>query len=213
MSRVNQTLIDSMVDDMQPVAPLRANYGWALVAAAAAIGALGVWLTAGLWRGGYRGDAEAIFYAANGMLLVLGAAASASAVVMASPGVGTRHDGPRWGMAMLAVLPLAAVVSALAKGSTGAILNDPYGLECMAHALVASSATAIALTLWLRRGAPVNPRNAGMLAGVAAGALGSAAYGLSCPIDTLEHLAIWHTLPVLIGGVVGRYAIARVLSW
>lgn len=40
-----------------------------------------------------------------------------------------------------------------------------------------------------------------------------AIYGLSCPITGFEHWALWHFLPVLAYGLVGRLALPRLLRW
>jgi hypothetical protein len=184
-----------------------------LVAAAAALTLLAVALFPGLWRGLWEGEASAFFLATNGLLLVLGCAGAVSVLRMASPRVGNHHDGPRWASAMLAVLPFAALVSLAGHEHGADALLDPYGLKCMGAGLLASSLTAAALFLWLRRGAPVAPATAGLYLGIAATALGSAAYGLACPLDGAVHLGVWHVAPVAIGALVGRFAIAPLLRW
>ena len=154
-----------------------------------------------------------MFWVANGLLLILGLASATSVVVMAGPRVGNRHEAPKWALAAVGVLPFAALASAFESGHTHSPLADPYGLECAMYGLAAGVLTAAALVLWLRRGAPVSLHAAGLHVGLAAGALGSVAYGLSCPLDNAMHLGIWHVLPVVVAGVLGRLALPALVRW
>ena len=213
MNRVPNPLIEQMANELEPVRALRFRDGALLVALAVIVTVLGVELFDGIWRGIMSGEASAFFLITNGLLLVLGCASANSVIAMATPQVGNRHDGPRWAIAMAAVLPLAAFVTLLGHDHPVAALQDPYGLGCFVAAMAASVLTAGALVLWLRRGAPVSPRLAGMHIGVAATALGCAAYGLACPIDTVTHLGLWHAAPVLAGAVIGMFALPPLLRW
>lgn len=211
MNRVNSPLIASLVDDLAPVRPLKRGYGIALVAVATATTVVGVALLEGLWMGAARADAP--FFVANLLLLVLGTAAAASVVSMASPRVGNQHEAPRMGVAMAATVPAAAIITALMGDGLSVIARDPYGLTCALASLASAVVVAAALLLWLRRGAPVSLHAAGTHLGIAATALGSAAYGLSCPLDHIGHLGIWHFAPVAVGALVGRLAVPPLLRW
>ncbi len=213
MNRINQDLIDQMAGELQPVRPLKQRDGLLLVALASVAAVLMVDLFEGLWAGLWQGQASAFFMIANGLLLVLGIASATSVVSMASPRVGNRHDAPKWTMAMAAVLPLAALVTLAAQQNRAELPGDPYGLHCTLAALAASLVTAAALLFWLRRGAPISLGTAGLHLGVASGALGSAAYGLACPIDGIVHLGIFHVAPVILVGLIGRLAVPRLLRW
>lgn len=213
MNRINQDLIEQLADELQPVRPLKMRDGLLLVAIAALATVLLVEVLDGLWAGILYGQASPFFMIANGLLLVLGVASATSVVVMASPRVGNRHDAPKWTMAMAGVLPIAALITLAAQQSGAEMLDDPYGVGCTLAALAASSITASALLFWLRRGAPVSLNTAGLHLGVAAGALGSVAYGLACPIDGIVHLGIFHVAPVIIAGMLGRLVVPRVLRW
>jgi len=213
MNRINQDLIEQMASELQPVRPLKMRDGLLLVALAALVTVLLVEVFVGLWAGVLQGQASAFSMIANGLLLVLGIASATSVVTMASPRVGNRHDAPKWTMAMAGVLPVAALITLAAQQSEAELLGGPYGLHCTGAALVASTLTALALLFWLRRGAPVSLNTAGLHLGVAAGALGSAAYGLACPLDGIVHLGIFHVAPVVIAGLVGRFAVPRLLRW
>ncbi len=206
-------LIDDLVADLQPVSPLRARNGAALTALAVGISIAGVAAVKGLWVGSWDGVASEIFFIVNGLLAILGIVCTVGVLAVASPRIGNRHDGPRWGMAMLGVIPITALAHAVSGSGQHPVFGDPYGLSCAWNALVASSLVAATLVWWLRRGAPVSPSEAGLFAGVAAGSFGSLVYGLSCPIDSITHIGIWHVIPVALCGLIGRIAVPPLVRW
>ena len=95
MNRVPNPLIASLAEDLAPVAPLKRRNGWLLALAALAVTVLAVWLYVGLWQTGLAGNAAPIFFVTNGLLLLLGLAAAAAVLSLASPAVGNRPDAPR----------------------------------------------------------------------------------------------------------------------
>lgn len=213
MKRPTDALISELAAELQAVRSLRMRDGLLLVAGAALLTALAVELLAGFWSGIWTGEASSLFVLTNGLLLILGSAGTASVLRMASPRVGNRHEGPRWAALGVAILPLAALLTLLGDEHATETLNTMHGLKCMGSAMAVSSLTACVLFLWLRRGAPVAPNTAGLHLGVASTALGSAAYGLACPLDGAVHLGIWHVLPVLLGATLGRCLVAPLLRW
>lgn len=213
MNRATNSLIDELADDLQPVKSLRLRNGLLMVAGAVAATVLAVTLTAGLWRGVWSGEASTFYVLTNGLLLILGCAATSSVLRMATPRVGNQHEGPRWATLAVAILPVAALLVLLGHDHPTEALGGMYGLKCMGLSMAASSLTALALFLWLRRGAPVAPDTAGLHLGVASTALGSAAYGLACPLDGTIHLGVWHVLPVALGAAIGRYLVTPLLRW
>lgn len=210
MNRSTKALIDQLADDLTPVRPMRQRTGLLLAALAGAVTMAAVALFAGLWSGPLAGAATPFYFITNGLLLLVGLAAASAAVTLANPSVGNRQDAPRWAAAALAILPLTALTMAFASG-TG--LVDPYSLHCLTSGTAASALSFVALSYWLKRGAPVSTGSAGLFAGMAAGAIGSLAYGLSCPIDSVGHLGLWHVLPVAICGALGRIALPRLIRW
>lgn len=213
MNRVPQSLIEELAADLSPVRPMKPGRGIALVGAAALASVVLVALIEGLWRGIATGEASALFFIANGMFGLLGAATALAAIRMASPRVGNHHDGARWALAMAALLPAAAYAVLGLQGGLAEIVHDPYGLGCFLAGAEFGGITFVALIAWLRQGAPVSPPLAGTYAGIAAGALGTFAHGLACPVDTLAHLGSWHVLPVVLGGVIGRIAVPSLVRW
>ena len=214
MTTSTDRLIESLTGQLAPVRALRMRDGLALTFAVLALTVAVVLVWLGLRQELKAGDASALFVIANGLLLLLGLAAAATVVRMGSPQVGNRHEGWKWALAMAGLLPLAALVRLASHWQElPQIVTGRQGPDCLLHALLLSTFTATALILWLRKGAPASPAVAGLLTGIAASALGTFAYGLACPVETIYHLGVWHSLPVVIGAVVGRFGIARVIGW
>lgn len=213
MNGTPNPLIEQLAANLQPVRSIKYRDGLILLGLAMFVTTLALELVNGLWRGAWTGEASAFFVIVNGLLLLLGCASVHSVLKMVSPRVGNSHDGPRWAMAMVVVLPLAAVVTLLGRDAGLASVFDGYSLSCFGRGLLASVLSGGALIFWLRRGAPVLPSTAGLHIGVAATALGSAAYGLACPLDGVVHLGIWHVAPVLVGGLLGRFVLPYLLRW
>ena len=111
MNRVGNSLLDDLAADLSPVQPIRLWQGIALLAVSAMATVAVVELVDGVWRGIAAGRASDIFFIANGMFALVGAAASYAVLRMASPHVGNRHDGARWATAMVVLLPLTAVLT------------------------------------------------------------------------------------------------------
>ncbi len=213
MGHPSKTLIDDLAGDLAPVRPLRIGQGLALVAGAALATVLLVELLKGLWNGILAGEAAPMFFITNGMLGLLGAASSLAVVRMASPRVGNSHDGARWSAGMLALLPVTALLMLGTGGFAISLTRDMYGLGCFLAASASGLVVATALVAWLRRGAPVSLAAAGTYTGIAAGAIGSLAYGLACPVDDIGHLGIWHVAPVVLSGLLGRLVIPSLVRW
>lgn len=213
MNRVSNPLFDQLVGDLEPVQPIRQSQGLALVAVAAIITIVLVAVFGKLQMRMIAGHATPMFFVTNGMLALLGIATSLSVVRMANPQVGSAHDGVRWSAGMVALLPVTAFIMLGSARFLTAVVGDPYGVACLLASSGAGLVTAAALVFWLRRGAPVSLGPASTFSGVAAGAVGSFAYGLTCSIETIGHLGIWHVAPVLLGGIAGRFAIPPLVRW
>lgn len=213
MNRVPNPLIAELAADLEPVRPLKLIHGIVLVTLAAAVTVVAVEAIDGLWRGVFAGRAAPFFFVTNGMLAILGAAASLAVVRMGTPHVGNTHDGARWSFVMLVLLPITAGMILLSQGSFAQVLHDQYGVECFVSGTAFGLITAATLTMWLRRGAPVSINSAGWYTGIASGAIGSVAFGLACPIDTVGHLGIWHVAPVAVSAIIGRLVVPSLVRW
>ncbi len=213
MTRQPSPLIARLAEELEPVRPIRIVHGLALLALAivVTIGLVALWR--GLWTGPAEGEAAAIFFVANGLIGLVGLASARAVVRMAGPRVGARQDGSRWLLAALALLPATALLVGALDGSLAWQVHAPHGPLCFLAGTASGAVVATALVAWLRRGAPVAPNVAGFYTGVAAGALGSFAYGLSCPVDTIGHLGLWHVAPVAVSAALGRVVVPRLVRW
>ncbi len=213
MSR--EDLIAALSQDITPVRRVRPREGAVLIGFATIIVSIASIALTGWWSGLLTGEASGYFLITNGLLLVLGAASTAALVKSALPRVGPRASAPFWGAGMLAILPLGVIINLLSGRGNHAYngLNDPFALHCTAASLGAAALVAIATVLWLRRGAPVSLERAGWLTGLAAGSLGTLAYGITCPLDTFSHVGLWHIAPVAIAAFIGRLAVPPMIRW
>ena len=213
MTDQTDRLISGLTEELEPVRVHMAGHGYLLAAIGLALTIAAVAATVGLWPDGISGAAAPIFYIVNGLLLLLGTASAAAVVRMASPGVGNRYDAPEWLLFAVLLLPLAALTTGLSAAELAAHFQAGHGKECLAYATISGAGSFAVLAFWLRNGAPVAIERASWLVGIAAGALGSSAYGLACPIDTLDHLALWHIAPVVLSALAARLALPRLIRW
>lgn len=217
--RSSAALIESLVEDLAPVRRLDARTA---MAAAALVAFATIAIVAAFF--GVRSDIGAgapdtIFLLANGLIFILALASSMAVIGMSRPGVGQSHSGWIWAAISAALLPLGAIYSIAVGGITpesmGPELMDSahYGVDCMIKGVSLGLGIAIFQTLLLRKGAPTSPERAGWLVGVAAGSVGSFAYGLHCPINDLTHLGLWHILPIILSAAIARALVPPLIRW
>jgi hypothetical protein len=214
MQHKTDALIAELVGDLEPVRPLRFAEGLALALAATGLSAAVV-----VWLFGMRADLMAgsvnpMHLVTTGLFFVLGLAASVTVVVMSRPHVGSDHGGWRWAAGMAALLPVTGLIVALSRGTDVMSAESmSHGADCFAIGGAASLLVFAALTAWLRRGAPTAPDRAGLVAGVAAGAFGIAAFSLHCPDNDIVHIGVWHSAVVLAMAGLGRLAVPHLVRW
>lgn len=208
-------LIAALTQDVTPVKRVRSQDGMALIAFATIIAALVSIVVYEWWDGLLTGEASGYFLITHGLLLLLGAASTAGLINGALPRVGAQNNAALWGALMVGVLPVGAVLSLLSGHGNHAHegLNDPVAMMCLTGSLSAAAIVMAASVLWLRRGAPVSIERSGWHTGLAAGALGTLAYGITCPLDTFSHVGLWHVAPVAISAVIGRFAVPPLIRW
>lgn len=215
-------LIAALTDDLTPVQRVNPAHGAWLIAFASLVAAACCIAIFDLWIGQFQGEASAFFWITNGLLLLLGAASTTGLAASALPRVGARGNAPYWSAAMLAMAPVTALITIVsleanhdhASGVSSA-LADPVNLywECGLYGTIAGLVVALAAVLFLRRGAPVSLERSGWLTGLAAGSFGALAYNITCPLDSVAHVGVWHTVPVLAWAVIGRLAVPRLIRW
>jgi hypothetical protein len=153
------------------------------------------------------------------VLLVAGCGALSFAAV----GVAVRRGGSMLGRsrtglgACAALAPLAllgfALVAAVVQGSFVVAGGETHQhLVCFALTLLLAVGP-FAAALYIRRGTdPVHPAALGAAIGAAAGVCGGALIDLHCTITSVEHLALGHTLPILILTALGALVGQRILG-
>jgi hypothetical protein len=211
------TDIDALIDDLtQSLEPAPAS---SLAGArVAVVGAAGVTVAAALLLLGIRPDLanaqpEGVPLLSAGLFLLAALSCGLAATRMAKPAVGNANSGWRWAVAAMALLPLVALVQGLLFPSLRLGLSLADGIGCLARGVLAGTAVAAVLTVWLRRGAPVRIHQACWLVGLSAGAVGAVAVALTCPDGDLSHIGLWHSAIVLAGGGISRLALPRLLRW
>lgn len=205
--------ISAMVDELEPVKPLRT--GQAVIAVLAILmGAVAlIVLAKGMRTDVMHGAPDPMFLIRAGLLLLLGGGCGWAVLSMASPSVGKQGHSWKMAIAAAALFPMAALVVAMTGRTDVAMSNMRYGMDCLGFSALGGLATAIPMVLWLRRGAPTSPERAGWLTGVAAGGLGAFAYGLHCPFNDVVYIGVWYSLAVGICALAGRLVVPRLIRW
>lgn len=207
-------LIAAMTEDLTPVKRVKPAEGLAMIGFATVVAAIASIAIFDFWQGMVNGEASGYFWITNLFLLVLGAASSMAIVASALPRVGARANAPVWGAAMVGVLPVAGLLSLLSSGAGhDHAATELWYWECAAYGFSASLLVAFAAVMFLRRGAPVSLERAGWITGLAAGSLGSLAYGITCPLDTVMHVGVVHIVPVALAAVMGRLVVPSLIRW
>ncbi len=86
-------------------------------------------------------------------------------------------------------------------------------LQCLTYVPLISLVPLALVLLALRRGAAASPAAAGLVAGLASGAMGAFFYAAHCPDDSPLFVAVWYTLGIGIMGLTGAVLGSRALRW
>ena len=209
-----EALIDMLVADLKPVAPLTQSGGMAR-AGLAALAAIGIAVFGiGIRRDLAVGQLDPVFLLSSGLFLLLACASAWSVIQMSRPHVGNHQTGWAWAMAMAALLPVSGLLTWIVSLARGATLTiDGEGWKCLVMGTALGALMAVLLTLWLRRGAPTLPERAGLLTGIAAGSSGIFAFAIHCPHNDIAHISLWHGLAVVVSAVLGRWLVPFAIRW
>lgn len=213
MSGSAKSLIEGLVEELEPVRTLNPRDGLAIVGALTLIAIIAVMATLGVRNDLKMGIVDEMFFLRSGVLLMLGIATAITVVNMARPGVGNLSRGWIWALITAALFPLTAAIMSAINTPPVEVLRPMEGLKCLAVSSIAALAIGSSLTLWLRQGAPTSPERAGWLVGIASGALGAAAYNIYCPFNDIYYVGLWFTIPVLVSAVAGRLVVPRLIRW
>lgn len=214
MPNTSSDLIAGLVQDLQPVRRMRRRNGVTAASAAVITAMACVLLVLGARPDLSAGTPNPLFLLTSGLFAVLAMASTWAVLEMARPYVGNHRDGWIWAATMAALLPASALLTFVIGWMHAETTRlDSDGLNCLSIGIGLGVLMAIALTLWLRRGAPVSPDRAGLLTGIAAGSTGIFAVALACPHDDIAHIGVWHGGAVVISAVIGRLVIPRLIKW
>jgi hypothetical protein len=210
----DRPLFDRMIEELAPVRPIRA---WPAVLAMLVFG--GVALAAVVMLFGARpdilaGDPHPMVVWRAGVLLLLGSICAAAALRTATPGVGQGNRAWAGAVAMAALVPLIALVTAIADPAAAArAIWWSSAIRCLWVSLAAATGFGAIMVLALRRGAPVAPERSGLLVGLAAGSLGVLVYSVHCLSNQIAYVGLWYTLAVLVAAAAGRLVVPRLVRW
>jgi hypothetical protein len=209
-----ETLRGRLVAELAPVKPLADWRAWLVTAIVVAAAMVVIGMSLGIRRDFLAMQPNPIAVVRSGTLLLLGVIAGAGAIASARPWIGGIRSGWKVALAAATLFPLAAIfrIATDPVGAKQAILS-PSAIECLTVSLTVALALATVFTAWLRRGAPASPERSGLLAGLAAGALGGFAYSIRCPYSDLAYIGIWYPLVVTTAAIAGRVIISRFVRW
>ncbi|WP_417612601.1 NrsF family protein [Parasphingorhabdus sp.] len=213
MSVSANSLIDGLVEDLQPVRTLKPSSGLAVVGALTLFAVVAVAAILGVRHDLKTGIADEMFFLRSGVLLMLGIATTITVVRMARPGVGKLSRGWIWALITAALFPLTAAIMSAIQMPPVEALRPMEGLKCLIVSGIAALTIGSGLTWWLRQGAATSPGRAGWLIGVASGALGAAAYNIHCPFNDIYYVGLWFTIPVIASALVGRLLVPALIRW
>jgi hypothetical protein len=206
-------LIDQLTAQLEPRRRVSPWLGRALIAAVALLTAIALTAMLGMRPDFAAGRPHAVPLLAALVVLCAGIVVAVAVTAMARPAVGSPRIGWQGAVAALVVLPAAALVTAAGSAAQRAATMAGEGYFCLAAGTLASIACIVALTLWLRRGAPSSATRASWLVGITGGAAGALAMALVCPIDTIMHIGTWHAGIIAIAAVASRLVLPRFLRW
>jgi hypothetical protein len=127
----------------------------------------------------------------------------------------------RLGGPQIALMAVLALMGALGLWTWFTAMPELRLAELLGHSWKTCPRNIVLLALppmagafWALRGlAPTRPRLAGAAAGLFAGALGAAAYALSCIEIASSFVAVWYTLGISASALIGALLGPRLLRW
>jgi len=162
----------------------------------AAVGASWFWMKAGY----------SLAAALAGFLLLIRLARPGARPGLAGAGIAVAAFVVIWMMAMDASMRAgAAQAPALWLGSTWRV--------CPWRILALAAPIYLAVIVVLRRLAPTRLSLTGAAAGLLAGGLSAAVYGLYCQENTAPFVAVWYSLGIAVSALAGAFAGPRLLRW
>jgi hypothetical protein len=208
-------LVEKLVSDLKPVSPRAFPRGFMTAISVS----LGISLLLMLTVAGLRVDFPGAFmlpafWIKSAYNFLIATAALAAVYRIARP---DGQAGPMFREvgAVVALMALAAVLQ-LALSP-----NEVYRRLILGHSALRCPFLIVAFALpifaavfwWMRSAAPPDPRLAGLVSGLAAGAAGAWVYSWFCTENGMPFVLIWYSLGILLTGLIGRLLGPRLLRW
>ena len=168
--------------------------------------------------------ARADLAAPAAMWVTLGKAALGGAVAAGALAAFTRSLRPgarasRTGAVIVAAAALVVAASALVTLAQAPSTSWPgliFGrnwLACLVAVPLYALAPFALMARVARKGAPVDLRKSGFLAGLASGGLAVVGYSVHCPEDAAPFIATWYPLALAATAAFGALALPRLARW
>lgn len=158
--------------------------------------------------------AEPLVMAKAVLPLVLAIAAIGAALRVVRPGAPEGAWRPSlWIAPALAAATLAIGLAVLPASQWLATVTSPSLYVCMSCIPLLSLPLLGAGLVALRRGAPLDPRRAGALMGLAAAGIATVVYSFFCTEDSPVFYVLWYSLGMLVVVGLGAVLGPRVLRW
>lgn len=215
MGERSDSLLDRLVADLRPVRPVPTRALVLGVVASWLVAAVAVGATAGVREDLVRLRPHALVVVRAVVLLALGATALVSVARGARPGPVRRTD-PLWrlGLGCGLLFPVLTVLGSAVRGAVPmAELKAGSARWCLLVSSAGALLVAVGVVGWLRRCAPTAVVRSAWLTGLGSGALGTLAYSLHCPSESVAYIGIWYVLAIGLAAVAGRVCIPRLIRW
>lgn len=111
-------------------------------------------------------------------------------------------------------IAILAIVQLRASGADSHALIMGHTSRVCAFLVSLTALPTLLTTFWaLRRMAPTHLAQAGMGAGIFAGAAGAFVYSFHCPESSIPFVGIWYSLGILLTAVIGGFLGRNLLRW
>jgi hypothetical protein len=184
------------------------------VAVSAVVALGGALIMLGSRTDAWRAEALGFMFSKLTFAVTVAALAFFYLIRFARPARGQRGSMALVALPFVGIVGLAAISLAYAPAMHWqTMFMDDEWLECLLSIPIIAI-VPFALVVWaVRQAAPTDLRRAGALAGLVAGGLSAAGYGLHCTADSLPFVAVWYSGTILLCTLVGAVLGPRLLRW